>query len=417
MLNVIDDNKRKVIDSSFVGAYLRNGDENKELIPYIDSFSSLIDKYSEIRGVAETENSQNGFFEVSNKKFLPISAKSVDKCIYANSNEPPQQLISIIAGDDYQLIKQVGQSLRRILRRERNKISMGRAQQMDSSCLLWLSKQPGRSTAEKAGSKQEVLAVIRYESFDTLENRVFKDFLKLCISEGITYKKNYDKKFPHSHRVDDVKRLVALCYSLLMLPELQSVSALKVNPKPNYVLQKNPIYSLIWKRYLELRRKHKLVEDLWPYRNTIWKEYFALLFDLWFHKNDQCKSIVQSRYWISEISYEHKDGFLRDSNCLNIFAIGMRKFIPVFFSSESSKNEIMMKVFGDRAGLYKFQFQYVPNGSQADSVNEYCIALYEDDSADNHTSVLSFDFYDDNDMAKVFYERLSVFMRENRWLI
>lgn len=404
-------------DTNVIKAYLRSTDEDKKSIPELDAFSSLLDKYAELRGSAESQNSQNGSFEVLSKKYLPLDAAAIIKCLDSkNSNkEPPLQLITIIAQQDYLLIKSVGESLRRILRRERSKVSIARAQQLDSSCLSWLSKQPGRTTAEKAGSKQQILAVVRYESFDTLENRVFKDFLKLCISEGVSYRNKYSSKYPKSVRLKDVNRLIVLCASLLQRPEIQTISILKSNPKPNYVLQKNPNYYAIWNRYLELRRKHQLIEDLWPYRHNIWKEYFALLFNLWFVQNGRLKDVINSRYWISEISPKFKEGFLEESNCLNVYSYSNRNFIPTYFLNNS--REIKMKVFGPNAGLYDYQFIYIPKGEKV-IPTYHNIILSEENIIANSDNCICLSLSDDSLLMPTnFYNNLTQLMRRTGWIM
>lgn len=403
-------------DTAFIKAYLRSNDKNTEPIPEVDAFASLLDKYSELRGRAETKNKENGSFEVTTKKYLPLDIETVSNCINEKlTKEPPLQLIVTIAQQDYHLIKNVGESLRRVLRRERNKVNVDRAQQLDASCLLWLSKQPGRNTAEKAGSKQQILAIVRYESFDTLENRVFKDFLKLCVSEGIRYRNNFKAGFPKSSRLKDVARLIVLCSSFLQSPEIQHVSNLKSNPKPNYVLQKNPNYYAIWKRYLELRRKHQLIEDLWPTRHIIWKEYFALLFDIWFFRNDRFTNVIKSRYWISEITHENKNGFLTESNCLNVYFCGNRNFIPAYFISDFK--EIKMKVFGLNAGLYDYPFSYIPKGEGVMPVY-HNIAVIEEGSIEVAGDFICLSLSDGfSNIPSTFNKNLTELMRRTGWIM
>lgn len=306
-------------DTSFLDNYLRGTKTDEKNLGYVSFFSSVIEFYSHLRGVADTESSSSGYFEVKNKKGpLPISIETIRNCL-DDAKDAPEEIISIIAQKHFNLIKNVGESLRKVLRRERNKVNMGRAQQMDSQCLRWLSKQPGYTTAQKAGSKQEVLAVVRHESYDTLENRVFKDFITLCKREGSRYIVTYQHDYPNSKRIDDVRRLVNLVSSILMFPIMDEIAKLKSNPHPNYVLQKNVNYSVIWILYQKLLKKYQLIEDLWPSRHIIIKEYFAILFDVFLYYHRGFSPILTSRYWISEIDSKNQRGFLIDSYVVNFF--------------------------------------------------------------------------------------------------
>ena len=60
------------------------------------------------------------------------------------------------------------------------KCSLDRVQEMDRASMRWLSKQPGTTLAQRAGSDQRVLAIVRKENFDTLENRVLHAYLTAC---------------------------------------------------------------------------------------------------------------------------------------------------------------------------------------------------------------------------------------------
>ena len=50
---------------------------------------------------------------------------------------------------------------------------------MDRASMRWLSKQPGTTLAQRGGSDQRVLAIVR-KNFDTLENRVLHAYLLLA---------------------------------------------------------------------------------------------------------------------------------------------------------------------------------------------------------------------------------------------
>ena len=70
--------------------------------------------------------------------------------------------------------------MRRVLRRVRELTPLNQVQEMDRASMLWLVRQPGRTTEERAGADQRVLAIVREENFDTLKNRVLHSYLVLA---------------------------------------------------------------------------------------------------------------------------------------------------------------------------------------------------------------------------------------------
>ena len=353
-------------DNSFLNSYLRSARKNEENLEYVSFFSSVIEFYSQLRGVADTENRDNGYFEVTDKRgALPISIETIRACLENGDKDAPEEIISIIAQRHFNLIKTVAESLRKVLRRERNKVNMGRAQQMDSQCLMWMSKQPGYTTAQKAGSKQEVLAVVRHESYDTLENRVFKDFLVLCEREGSMYIVTYQKAYPDSKRIEDVRKLVKLVSSILKFPVMGEISKLKSNPRPNYVLQKNVNYSVIWTLYQRLLKKYQIIEDLWPFRHLIIKEYFAILFDVFLYYHSGLTPLLESRYWIHEIDAKKQNGFLTDSFVVNYFYFKNYGYSSLYFNDR--KGLISLKKTASKN--VSFPFYFIPYNVDEDVVS------------------------------------------------
>ena len=77
-------------------------------------------------------------------------------------------------------IRELEKKIRRILRRDREKIQLDRVQEMDRASMRWLSKQPGKNLAQRAGADQRILAITRKENFDTVENRVLHSYVLLA---------------------------------------------------------------------------------------------------------------------------------------------------------------------------------------------------------------------------------------------
>ena len=95
--------------------------------------------------------------------------------------------IVIQAGRMRPFLKDLEKKIRRMLRREREKVQLDRVQEMDRASMRWLSKQPGTTLAQRAGSDQRVLAIVRKENFDTLENRVLHAYLLLAENKASTW--------------------------------------------------------------------------------------------------------------------------------------------------------------------------------------------------------------------------------------
>jgi hypothetical protein len=75
------------------------------------------------------------------------------------------------------VLRDLEKRIRRVLRRHRELTPLDRVQEMDRASMVWLSRQPGRTIAERAGSSQRILATVRRENFDTLENRVLHAYI------------------------------------------------------------------------------------------------------------------------------------------------------------------------------------------------------------------------------------------------
>ena len=66
---------------------------------------------------------------------------------------------------------------RRVLRTEHRLVKLQSVRRIDAKAVQWLTRQPGRTPAERAGVRQRIKAPRRYEILDTLENRVLRSLL------------------------------------------------------------------------------------------------------------------------------------------------------------------------------------------------------------------------------------------------
>lgn len=257
--------------------YLRQNDVNQiRTEERFERIKEIIDTMSEFRFEAEEKASQNDYRFSDKRKELPISWEQIEDLLtkQEDADQPPRRLITKIA-EKISLIERTVAGLRKVLTRERKKVNISQAQQLDSQCIRWLIKQPGISPAQKAGAKQQIMAVIRQETYNTLENRVLKDFLKRAHNEAEQYLRLFSKKtkFAKSQRIQSVKRLCALCVKSLSMPEMQNISPLYEMPHPNYVLQQNPNYAQIWNFYRRLLHQTRLTELIWSKRHLVVYEH------------------------------------------------------------------------------------------------------------------------------------------------
>ena len=231
--------------------------------------------------------------------------------IFVNSKDvdsPPVKLITKIAEEDFSIIKNLADTLRRVLRRERNVVPIDKVQQLDTQCIRWLTKQPGHNIPQKAGVKQRLMSIVRYETLDTLENRVFKHFLNLCLVNCSSYIREYKDRFPDHENVKAVMRLFSLAKQLLEMPEYEGIQSIHEQPVPNYTLQNNVKYRRIWNLYCQLLNKNKIIENVWKFREVVIKEIALVAFMAHIKHKFARDSRINHYFWV--LPYPDKDGHI-----------------------------------------------------------------------------------------------------------
>ena len=135
--------------------------------------------------------------------------------------------------------------IRRVLRRHRELTPLDRVQEMDRASMIWLSRQPGRNVAERAGSAQRILATVRKENFDTLENRVLHAYCCLARDTAREWMREHPRA-SESRRYREVDAFRKTCANMALLLTDLDVAVAHAGITPNYVLmQKRMIYSFI----------------------------------------------------------------------------------------------------------------------------------------------------------------------------
>lgn len=298
---------------------------------------SMVETMSQIRFHAEDEYKQNSFRIVNKREALPISWGKLLDLFTGNSHDPPQTWITQIAQKHIDIVEHVIQNARKILKRERKSVHISTAQQLDGHCLRWLTRQPGVTAVQKAGSRQKILSVVRQESHNTLENRVLKAFLNECMTGCIFYLQQHGSRqeFSSSERIRAVRRLQNLCQNSMSLPIMDSIADLRGLPLPNYVLLHDPYYSIIWQLYQKLVQHMTLFELAWKHRHILFQDYLRLAVSVILELNYKDTTIYKPEIWINQFI---KDGhFLHTRDFSRIIRI--KKEIIEFCTNEKPYHE------------------------------------------------------------------------------
>ena len=210
----------------------------------------------------------------------------------AESTIPPLSLIVRHADHYANLVKELLEKPRRLLQRQRDLTPVDRVQQLDVACVRWLSKQPGTTHYERAGPRQQILAVRRHETINTLENRVLRDFSLRTHREASRYTKRYDS-FSQTHRWKSVNRHGQRCKRAI--GELIEAGVTSVNPPviPNFVLLQDTRYRHLWRAYLEIMRLQDEEDECWRWQHRLWSDFTHLLLHLSLRQWDGLVSVAE----------------------------------------------------------------------------------------------------------------------------
>ena len=188
-------------------------------------------------------------------------------------------LVVRLAQDDrlVHALRSIERGPRQMLLRRHKMVKVSRIQEMDSGTLRAYSQAPGSNAVQKAGSKQELLAVVRKETVDLVENR-----LLLWVAERVRrMAKDYGRRnsrFRDTDRYHRVLQLHRLCRHLLQSPRLEEVGSLPHHlSAPTYCLQFERRYRQLWRAYGLIRRQDRLEDDAWQWQTHFWGTSARLL--------------------------------------------------------------------------------------------------------------------------------------------
>ncbi|MBW2569220.1 MAG: DUF2357 domain-containing protein [Deltaproteobacteria bacterium] len=298
--------------------YLRQTTPSSD--PQFDAFLQQVDIIFKLRLAAEHFFKSAPHVAINKQKALPLCWKTIEQILHPGQESPPENLITQIARNCFNETEDIIRNMRKVLFRDREKVALGLVQQVDPHCLRWLSKQPGRNAIEKAGAKQQILAIVRKENFNTLENRVFKDFLIRCQREAALYVQNFESTFRDHATIRLVKRLGRLCVQGLRDPVLDGVGSMYELSTPNYVLRQERRYAKIWKAYCELIRQADIAERLWLRREELAATLEKLRCEvlkhtaprakyhcpIWFNFLDGKRELLDKQFFENELLGENK---------------------------------------------------------------------------------------------------------------
>lgn len=165
---------------------------------------------------------------------------------------------------------------RRTLRRSHGQIPLARASEIDRRSMTWLVRQPGETIAERGGDRQRILAVVREESLDTLENRVVRSYCELAHHTARDYVARFSSYRGRSQRVLDVETFGRRCRRLALTLASSDVRCAPTGAVPNFVLQHNPQYHAVWAAWRDLLRRQQVDDDLWRWQARSFEEFCAL---------------------------------------------------------------------------------------------------------------------------------------------
>lgn len=192
-----------------------------------------------------------------------------------NAIPPSMDVIVNHAFALWRSVDELSRAPRRILRRTHSLIPLSRVQELDRRAMTWLVRQPGNTLAERAGDQQRVLAVVREENFDTLENRVLRAYCELAAHIAKDYLElNQAKRLTaRARKVDAFGR--ASRRLARQLAE-QGVRLAEPGVTPNFVLQHNARYHKVWTSWQELLERDRILDELWRWQARSWEEFCAI---------------------------------------------------------------------------------------------------------------------------------------------
>lgn len=190
--------------------------------------------------------------------------------------------------------------IRRVLRRHRELTPLDRVQEMDRAAMVWLSRQPGRNVPERAGSSQRILATVRRENFDTLENRVLHAYVVLAADIAREWMREHPRASA-SKRYGQVADFRKACRNIASTLRDLGVTKAQTGVTPNYVLMQDRSYREVYDSWIRLLQRRRIEDDLWAWQAETWTDFVVLAITLAIDELEEAELVAQSPIaWRSE---------------------------------------------------------------------------------------------------------------------
>lgn len=216
-----------------------------------------------------------------------------------NLTEPPMALIVRHSATLQRLLNDLGRHPRRILSRTRQMTPIDRVQQLDTASVRWLSRQPGETTYQRAGPKQRILAIQRYEDIDTLENRVLRDLGRRSSELATGYTQRY-RRLRESNRwklVDSYRRDTHRLARNLHLNDVELPNPPIV---PNFALLQDRRYRRVWRAYREIIRHADEQDECWRWQHRLWADFCRLVLQVSLRFRNSFQELAESPLRIAQ---------------------------------------------------------------------------------------------------------------------
>tara|TARA_B100000809_G_scaffold108903_1_gene107386 strand:- start:14200 stop:15759 length:1560 start_codon:yes stop_codon:yes gene_type:complete len=251
-------------------------EQRRQLMLY-NLIDNLVGVFDELRWVAEQKAEEtDDWFTTPRPVLAPLPWQEVHSMLQAPGEELRMDLIGKIASNFDTVLFKLAASPHKVLHRQRQRQHLSRVQQLDAACLSWLTRQPGISAAQKAGARQEILAVTRIEGYDTMENRVLKDMLRRC-RHAARLSLHQNRAHADKARYRMVQRFDQRCGTALQSPVFAGIHNLTGVPQPNYVLLHDTSYREMWHWYLRLVKRETATLDAWRWQHRLWADVVRLM--------------------------------------------------------------------------------------------------------------------------------------------
>lgn len=191
------------------------------------------------------------------------------------------------------VLKDLEHRLRRVLRRRRELTPIDRVQEMDRASMIWLSRQPGRNVPERAGASQRILATVRRENFDTLENRVVHAYVRLADAAAREWMREHPKAF-ESARYKQVKDFQKRLRNMARALGNLGIGVARPPVSANYVLMDDRGYRQVFEAWVALLKREKALDELWAWQAQTWTDFTVLAIVLALDELEESELVAQS---------------------------------------------------------------------------------------------------------------------------